>query len=221
MRAAAQPWPLARTREFGMADVNWVQITAALVGGGAVGAVINALVSSYRSRRQPVGHRLDVLPVFQPSGGTSGLQAAIAVSREGKTVTFNNLFLAEAQVVNRGNQDLPEFKFGVTLGLGDSCIYVDPSPPDRHHKASLDATPGPDAPRSEIDFTLAPFNRKDSYSFKLYLVIPAGAKEPGELRFGSSSGVTFVAMPTMGETLARAASEVTVKIGPLRVGLNK
>jgi hypothetical protein len=202
-----------------MADVNWVQVTAALIGGGAAGAVINALVSAYRSRRQPVGHRVDVLPVFRPSGTESELQAVIAVSHESKTVNFGNLFLAEAQVINKGNQDLAEFKFGLTLGKGDACIYVDSTPPDRHHKALLDSAPGPSTPRNEIDFTLTPFNRRDTYSFKLYVVIPPGAQEPGVINFGSSSAVTLVAIPTMVETLARAARDVQVNIGPLRVGV--
>ncbi|HTY25741.1 MAG TPA: hypothetical protein VMC85_21605 [Desulfomonilaceae bacterium] len=204
-----------------MADVNWLQVTVALISGGAVGAVINAIVSSYRSRRQPVGHRVDVLPVFRPSGTASDLQAAIAVTNEGKTATFRNLFLAEAQIINKGNLDLGEFKFGITLGNGDLCIYVESSSPDRHHKVSIEAPPSPSAPRSELDFTLTSFNRGDSYSFKLYVVIPDGATEPTDLRLGSSSPVTFVRMPTVGETLALAAREVALNVGPLSIRLGK
>jgi hypothetical protein len=38
---------------------------------------------------------------------------------------------------------------------------------------------------------------------------------------GSSSPVKFVAMPTVGEVLARAASEAVLIVGPLRVGLKR
>ena len=117
-----------------MSDTSWPQIAAALVGGGAVGAFITATVSAFRARRQPVGRRIDVVPIFRPSGDAVELEAAIAVTHAGQTVTFKNLFIAEAQVVNKGNRDLGELTFGATLGQGDRCIYVETATPDRHHK---------------------------------------------------------------------------------------
>jgi hypothetical protein len=95
------------------------------VGGGAAGAVINTVVSAYRARRQPVGRRIEVVPVFRPSGSASQLRAEIATTHQGSTETFQNLFLAEIQVANRGNRDLEEFGFGATLGEGDKCIFVE------------------------------------------------------------------------------------------------
>ena len=204
-----------------MPAINWPQVLIALVSGGAAGAIINAVVSSYRARRQPVGSRVDVLPVFRPSGDASQLHAAIAITHEGKTATFQNLFLAEVQVVNRGNSDFREFRFGATLGNGDACLYVEAAAPDRHHQAVQETPVAPQAPQREIDFTLKPFNRGDSYSFKLYVVIPPGRREPVEIGLGSSSPVKFVAMPTVGEVLSRAASEAVLNIGPLRVGLRR
>ena len=38
-----------------MPEINWLQLVAALLGGGAAGAVITAVVSALRARRQPVG----------------------------------------------------------------------------------------------------------------------------------------------------------------------
>lgn len=119
-----------------MPEINWLQLVVALLGGGAAGAVIAAIVSAHRARRQPVGSRIEIVPVFRPSGSAAQLQAAIAVTHAGKTVTFQNLFLAEIQVVNKGNRDLDELNFGATLGDGDRCIYVDATPPDRHHQVT-------------------------------------------------------------------------------------
>ena len=200
-----------------MSEINWLQIIAALLGGGAVGAVITALVSAYRARQQPVGRRIDVLPVFRPSRSAGQLEAAIAVSSGGKAVTFTNLFLAEVQVVNRGNRDLDEFAFGATLGDGDQCIYVEASVPDRHHHVAQDTALAPDAPRREIDFRVKPFNRGDVYSFKLYIVIPPGDQEPKEIALGSPRPVRFVPMPTAG-TLARGASEFLLEVAGIRIG---
>lgn len=183
--------------------------------------MITAVVSAYRTRPQPVGKRIDVVPVFRPSGNEAQLEAAIAVTHAGNTVIFKNLFLAEVQIVNKGNRDLDELKFGATLGDGDQCIFVEAEPPDRHHKVTLVRPVTPEAPRHEIDFSLDPFNRGDSYSFKLYVVIPEHRREPHEMALGSASPIRFIAMPTAGEILARAASEAVFKVGPVRVGLGR
>lgn len=204
-----------------MDQINWVHVTAALVGGGAAGAGINAFVSAYRSRRQPVGRRIDVVPVFRQTGSPSSLRAKIAITHEGSTTTFENLFLAEVQVVNRGNKDIDVFEFGATLGESDRCIYVDSTPPDRHHRVLHQTSVTPSTPQREIDFRLEPFNRHDSYSFKLYLVIPEGLEEPTKILLGSASPVKFVDMPTVGEMLASAAREAALSVGPLRVVLRR
>ena len=206
-----------------MSEINWLQLAVALLGGGVAGALITAVVSFYRARRQPVGRRIDVVPVFRPSGNAAQLEAAIAVTHMGKSVTFKNLFLAEVQVVNRGNRDLDELKFGATLGGGDRCIFVEATPPDRHHNVSLVSPVIPEAPQHEIDFVLKPFNRGDSYSFKLYLVIPEGRREPRDIVLGSTSPIRFVPMPTAGALLARAASEFVVNLGlgSIHIGLHK
>jgi hypothetical protein len=202
-----------------MGEINWVLVIVALVGGGAMGAVINTIVSAYRSRLQPVGRRIELLPVFRHAGGTSSLSAEIAITHDGSTRTFKNLFLADVQVVNRGNKDLEQFESGATLGDGDRCIYVETSPPDRYHQALQISPVTPQVPLQELDFRLRPFNRGDSYSFKMYIVIPENQEEPQGIALGSPSPIRFVDMPTVGEILARAASEAAVSVGPLRIVL--
>jgi hypothetical protein len=204
-----------------MGEIKWVQVIVALLGGGAAGAIINAIVSAYRARRQPVGRRVDVLPVFRQTGGGVGLRAKIAITHDNQTTTFENLFLAEVQVVNSGNSDIIEFEFGATLGDGDRCIYVEAVAPDRHHRVAEQTPTTPQAPQHEVDFKLKPFNRGDSYSFKLYVVIPEGQDEPKAVRLGSSSPVRFVEMPTVGEVLAGVASEWVVSLGPFRIRVRR
>jgi len=162
-----------------------------------------------------------MLPVFRPSGNATQLQAAIAVTHDGASATFENLFLSEIQVVNKGNRDLEELKLGATLGDGDKCIFVEATAPDRHHVVNPQTVVSPLSPQSEIDFSLKPFNRGDLYSFRLYVVIPKTRKEPAEIRLGSASPIRFVAMPTTTEVLASLASEAAVTFGPLRIGLRK
>jgi len=201
-----------------MSGINWPQLAGALLGGGAAGALITAVVSIYRARPQPVGRRIDVVPVFRPSGNAEQLEAVIALTHTGKTVTFKNLFLAEVQVVNKGNHDLDELKFGVTLGDGDRCVFVEATPPDRHHNVSLGGPVTPDAPQHEIDFVLKPFNRRDSYLFKLYLVIPEGRRKPQDIVLGSASPIRFVSMLTAAEIFEGARSPLVVfRLGPIQL----
>ena len=203
-----------------MGDINWVHVITSLLGGGAMGAVINAFVAAYRGRLQRIGSRISFLPVFRQDGGASSLSAKIAVTHEQETRTFDNLFLAELQVVNRSNKDISEFDFGATLvGEGDQCIYVETSPPDRHHKVLQSSLVTPQAPSRELDFKLTPFNRGDSYSFKLYIVIPESRVEPGKIILGSSSPIKFIEIPTVGELLASATEMVLLNVGPLRIGM--
>ena len=204
-----------------MEGINWIHVGAALLGGGAMGAIIKTAVSSYRSRVQPVGRRIDLLPIFRASGSDSSLRAEISITHEGSTRTFKNLFLAEIQVVNRGNQDLERFEFGATLSEGDRCIHVEAEPPDRHHSVLQPSAPTPQALAQEVDLILEPFNRQDSYTFKVYVVIPEEHSEPGTIILGSPSPIRFVDMPTMGELLAASVGEAAIKVGPLRVGLGR
>lgn len=108
-----------------MTEVNWVHVVAAFLGGGAMGAVINALVAVYRSRIQRVGRRIEIMPVFRQAREATPLSAQIAITHAGNTRTFNNLYLVVLQVVNRGNKDMNEFDFGVTLSEGVKCLYTE------------------------------------------------------------------------------------------------
>ncbi|MGB6067278.1 MAG: hypothetical protein WBG50_20930 [Desulfomonilaceae bacterium] len=189
-----------------MEEINWVQVIPALIGGGAAGAIINAAVSAYRDRLQPIGLRIEILPVFKHSSSESPLTAKIAASFDGITSTFNNLFLVDVQVVNRGNRDIAEFKFGATLSEGDTCIFVEPFPPDRHHVLRQVMPPTPQVPRNEIDFELEPFNRRDIYSLKLYIVVPEAKVEPSKIELSSPSPIRFIDMPTAREVLLKATT---------------
>ncbi len=204
-----------------MSQISWVHVVVALIGGGSAGAIINALISGYRARLQPVGRRVEILPVFiKQSENPSGLTAEIAIAHNDSINTFKNLYLAEILVVNRGNKDLNEFKFGVTLSGGDRCIFIVPSAPDRHHKVLQDSVVTPQSPQDAIDFTLSPFNRKDSYSFKMYIVILEGAEQPNKIVLGSSSPVRFTDMPTVRDILTRAV-ENAVNVGPISIYLRR
>lgn len=207
-------------------ELQWWHIVVPLFTGGAFGALITAVVTSYRNRIQPVGRRVDVLPLFIQLTDTLpvlrgknseevSLNTTISISRGTKEYKFPNLFLVDIQVINKGNKDFEEFPFGITLDEGDHTVFVVHKSPDRHHVVSQSSVQ-PEAPKSEIDFSLKPFNRRDLYSFKLYVVIAEGKAEPGEIDFSSRLPIKFTDMPTMGELVAQAAESTSLVVGPFR-----
>ncbi len=204
-----------------METIAWFQVVPALLGGGAAGALINAFITTRRARIQPIGHRIEVIPVFRHTGSPLSLTAKIAISHDDNSITFDNLFLANIQIVNRGNRDIDEFPFGITLGHGDSCIHIETSSPDRHHVIIQKTAVNPQSPQSEIDFILKPFNRRDSYLLRLYLVVPKEEEKPKEIILGSSYPIRFTAMPTIAEVLIKATEEVLLSLGPFRVILRR
>jgi len=78
----------------------------------------------------------------------------------------------------------------------------------------------PAKPVRQLRFSLRPFNRRNEYTLKLYLVLPVGVKDPQPILFSSPEPIRFVDMPTVAETLAQVAEGSIAKIGPfyLKIG---
>lgn len=200
-----------------MAEVQWYHIVAPLLGGGAAGAVINSIVAAVRNRIQPVGRRVESLPVFKQTLGKSSLRSMITIHEGTTEHHFHNLFLIDIQIVNRGNRDVEKFPFGITLKPGDKAVYIEHEAPDRHHQVTKITAVTPGNPADELDFELVPFNRGDSYSLKLYVVIPEGREEPGKVQLSSSQPVRFTDMPTIGELVSQAAKSTILDVGFMKL----
>jgi hypothetical protein len=80
-----------------------LQVGASLLGGGAIGAIITAAVATHRARVQPVGQRIEVSPLFTSSFSGSSFNPSVTVSVGTTEFKFPNLYVADIQVVNRGN----------------------------------------------------------------------------------------------------------------------
>lgn len=203
-----------------MASTEWYNIVLPLLGGGAAGAVITLIASSIRSKIQPVGHRVDILPVFKQTLGESSLVTKVSVNDSGKEYQFHNLFLIDIQMVNRGNKDMIEFPFGITLSTNDKIVYVEKGSSDRHHLIEQQQIVGPENLGNEIDFILKPFNRKDSYYIRLYVVLPENSIEPGKIVFSSPQSVKFTDMPTLSEIAGKLAESTVFNVGGISVSLS-
>lgn len=192
-----------------MTTTQWV-VTAivALIGGGAMGAVITAFVTKYRNRRQPIAYKIEVIDVFIMSPDYQSLEVRYTKKSEemegiiyGKDV--NNLSIAQITLINKGNQDINEFKCGVTLEGTNEAIDVKLKTPDRHHIAELMTSFDLRNPAKEIDFTLKPFNRDEEYIFLIYFTYE---ETPGSIKLSSPHATKFTDLKRFAEV------EATIKI---------
>lgn len=181
----------------------WIPILLTLLGGGAAGAIITALVTRYRNRRQPVFYTLEIIQVFDKNKVYGSVKATIGIenaARSGVDLELENFTVALLTIVNKGNQDVDEFPFGITLEKDTQAFDVTSTTPDRHHVVTCQTAPTATDFRKELDFTLAPFNREDSYSFALYLTY---FDSLGEIRVGSVHPARFVKRLTLHEPEAQ------------------
>jgi hypothetical protein len=199
-----------------MTTHQWIAIIAALIGGGAMGAIITAVFTAFRNRIQPVGNRVEITPVFQHSIDGSEIVSSVTITDNGTDFKFKTLYIAEINLVNKGNKDLEYFTFGVTLAEDDWAILAVGKSSDRHHQVQSADSPSPAFPRNTIDFTVRPFNRADTYTINLYIVAPAG-KEPGQFKLSSAEPVKFVDAPSISELLGRVTAELV--IGGLKISI--
>lgn len=200
-------------------ELQWWHIVVPLFTGGAFGALITAIVTTYRNRIQPVGYRRDIRPVFTEGGNQTSLAAKITIYDDSKEFTFHNLFIIQFLVVNKGNKDIEEFPIGFTLSEGDKAVWFEVGTLDRHHETTPSGV-GPDNPKSEIDIMLQPFNRGDLYVLGIYVVIPEGRQMPGMIKVSSPYPVRFISMPTIRESAEQAASSASIAVGPIRITIS-
>lgn len=187
------------------------RLAAALVGGGAAGAIITAIVASYRSRIQPVRFRMKTVPVFAKAPKTSTLETVVTLKEKGQEYGFTNLYMTELSLVNAGNENIKECTIGITMSDTDRIVNAHCDPPDRHHHANQVCEITPADPKQAVDFKLIPFNRRDVYLFRL-LSTCAKDGEPGDIKLSSSEPVNFVARIDFAESLTRSAPEIVFDV---------
>lgn len=181
-----------------------LRLVIAVLTGGAAGAIITQATNAYRSRVQPVGYRMLLDPVLRPAPDATNLRAKVTIEQDGQQCQFDNLFRLRITITNRGNHDLPEFKFGITADKGDMVIWAEAEGPDRHHTITDLTGVGPMRPCEEVDFCCSPFNRGDTYQISLFMVAPAQRSEPSMPQLSSPVPVKFTEMPTIGEIMRAA-----------------
>ena len=186
-----------------MENLRWVQITFSFITGGAFGAVLKIAYDWWQGRQQPVLTKIDVDRIFSSSPFESDMQANVTVKQEGTTWSFSNLSLAKVEISNGGNADRGVFEFGITLPNTHRTILCECSGEDRHHAIACTEAPSLKNQCSTIDFTCTPFNRKDSYTLKLYVTSESDAIRPSDVRLTSAAPVRIARSPSAAELSRR------------------
>jgi hypothetical protein len=135
----------------------------------------------------------------------------VTLKEKGREYGFTNLYLTELSIVNTGNQNIKEFTIGVTLSDTDRIVNAHCDAPDRHHNANQVGEITPADPKQAVDFKLIPFNRRDTYLFRL-LSTCAKDGEPGDIKLSSNEPVNFVAQIDFAESLTRSAPEIVFDV---------
>lgn len=189
-------------------EFNYLSFLIPLTTGGVMGAFLNHFFALRKDRIQPVGYQLDIIPLFKKDIVKSAFITNVTISDGDKQYNFDNLFVINILITNKGNKDIDDFKFSVKLSEGDKIISVEHMQFDRYRNVAItDKIPSPVKPLDEVEMVLDKFNRKDSYHIRLHTFIPEGRAEPGKIKFNTPQPVKFTSTPTI--------DEVTIRLGSL------
>lgn len=205
--------------------INWyaiIVIGVLLSIGAVIGALLQAAISVYRNKKPIINTRVDVLAKFNAMFEPDLLDTyKIIVTDGAKEYEYNSLAQVEILVTNKSQQDFPDFKLGVKLSNNDVAIYAESKTTDRHHNLKLLTPVTLTEPKSELDFLLQPFNRGDSYSFRLLMKLCESHQVPGEISITSPEAVSFIHLPTIAEVVEQAASRASIGLGPFQISLGQ
>ena len=163
------------------------------------------MVNVYRSRRQPVHWKIDIIDVFKPNPDFPSLQGAILADPEKPhdiPTMIDNLSVARVTLVNKGNQDLKEFKFGLSFEETNQAIHLESETLDRHHVVECSTGISLSSPAKELDLTLKPFNRGEAYSFNIQFTYIGSV---GTVRIGTAEPVNLVEIGATTELMKEMA----------------
>ncbi|MBD2037710.1 hypothetical protein H6F76_22405 [Leptolyngbya sp. FACHB-321] len=200
-----------------MASLSWYTLlfaTLIFLGGSAIGALAYAFITAYRQRKPRVGCRVERAPLFESLGGTALPRAQLELSDGEQTYSYDHLQLAQVQVQNQSKQDFDHFEFGLTLSAQDVVIQLEVQTADRHHRVTQLEPSTFSQPQAQVDLSLQPFNRDDTYTLRLLSITAQPNQRLGEITFSSPVAVRFVDMPLLEETLKDSVKSTTISLGP-------
>jgi hypothetical protein len=202
-----------------MTQDEWIKIIFGLAGGGLVGSILTNLWTDWRNRITPIGYRIENDRLFNPTQEPSSLQASITVTHDNEHYSFNNLSIAQIEIINRGNKDLEKLTYGISLDGTKKIIFAEVEGQDRHHIMTPTDVACPSTPLEKMDFTCQPFHRGNIYRLKLYIVSLEGDTQTAKIDLSSPDSVRFVEAPSINEILQEVLVGTSIVIGPFKIGI--
>ncbi|MEP0914414.1 hypothetical protein NDI45_26275 [Leptolyngbya sp. GB1-A1] len=187
------------------------------LGGVAVGVLGCSAIAAYLDRRPVITQRIDIIPKFEDFFGSLELQSPITVSKGEKSYNYCDLHTVQVELTNQSRQDFDAFEFGINLASDTAIVHMEVQAPD-HHRVVKPITPFSfTQPRSQVDLSLQPFNREDTYTFRLLVVVPEGSSSLGTVTLSSPEAARFAELPTTQELLKKAAKAISLPLGPFKI----
>jgi hypothetical protein len=188
-----------------MADLpSWVPLVAALVSGGAAGALINAYFAHRRNRIQPLQYREAVSHVFDGVLPSSSVKASITLtSSDGTKAEYNNLHLVNTEFINTGSLDLAPFIFNAAAAEGYEFVFVDAPKPDASHSVIISNPPSPATKKKDLEVKLSPLNRANKYQISFYLIADGPRPKSNLINYTSAQPVRLIKSGDAGDVFSK------------------
>jgi hypothetical protein len=168
-----------------------ITITATLIGGGAAGAIIKAIIDKRRNKIQPIKKSVEISNIFVPNKIVDNFVSKITLTGSTSSYYFDDMQIVKIELTNNGNKDFKEFAFGVTFSDDIVAVNVKTNTSDRHHVVDFTPEVYFNSPTQIIDFKLSPFNRKDIYRFEILLTAGTNMKET-DISFSTIEPIRFI-----------------------------
>jgi len=203
-----------------MAELLWHAlpfILIALVLGGVIGAFLYAVITPYFNYKPVIAKRVDVLPQFEAPGGAAELRSQLILSNGDQSYPYKNLYVVHIEITNESTHNFDEFELGISLEAKAAIIYIEAQAPDRHCVVKTLTPLSFTEPRSQLDMSLQPLNRTDTYRFRMFIVAPEEFSPSTVVTLSSGEAVRFVSLPSTEEILKTAAKSISLPLGPFKL----
>ena len=171
-----------------MADINWIQVGAGFLSGGAFGALIKQFFDYRKNRIQAVTYNLEVKP-FYNQHSDNPITSKIVIKDGDKDYKFQDLYIGSLSILNTSNQDYSEFSFGLTYDNDNKFIQFQQEEFDRHHTATFKNLPTLQNQISQFDIIIKPFNRKENYKLDFIINVIDQLYTAKEIKLSTSHPV--------------------------------
>lgn len=191
-------------------------IVVAVVSGG-IGAFLYAIITPHFNYKYTIAQRVDVLPKFDALYGAEELRSQLTFSNGQQAYPYADLHVIQVEMTNESPHNFDDFEFGINLPSQANIVYVEVQSPDRHRVVKTLTPLDFEQVRSQIDMSLQPFNRTDTYRFRFLVVAGEGCPSSDEVTLTSPEAVRFVNLPSTEQILKKAAKSVALPLGPFKL----